>query len=69
MLLLDEPTEGVWHGVIEEITERLRELARGISRDCGAARKDGLEYFAALLCDGPGSYRSLGRICCDMRRS
>jgi branched-chain amino acid transport system ATP-binding protein len=31
MLLLDEPTEGVRHGVIEEITERLRELAQGIA--------------------------------------
>ena len=31
MLLLDEPTEGVWHGVIEEITERLRELAQTIA--------------------------------------
>ena len=31
LLLLDEPTEGVWIGVIEEIGERLRELARSIS--------------------------------------
>jgi urea transport system ATP-binding protein len=31
LLLLDEPTEGVWIGVIEEITERLIELARQIS--------------------------------------
>ncbi len=31
LLLLDEPTEGVWIGVIEEITERLIELARDIS--------------------------------------
>jgi branched-chain amino acid transport system ATP-binding protein len=31
LLLLDEPTEGVWHGVIEEITERLRELAQDIA--------------------------------------
>lgn len=31
MLLLDEPTEGVWHGVIEEITERLRDLAQTIA--------------------------------------
>lgn len=28
LLLLDEPTEGVWIGVIEEIAERLRELVR-----------------------------------------
>ena len=27
VLLLDEPTEGVWIGVIEEITERLVLLA------------------------------------------
>jgi branched-chain amino acid transport system ATP-binding protein len=27
LLMLDEPTEGVWHGVIEEITERLTQLA------------------------------------------
>ena len=31
MLLLDEPTEGVWIGVIEEIAERLAALAREIS--------------------------------------
>jgi branched-chain amino acid transport system ATP-binding protein len=31
LLLLDEPTEGVWVGVIEEITERLAELAREIA--------------------------------------
>jgi branched-chain amino acid transport system ATP-binding protein len=28
LLLLDEPTEGVWIGVIEEISERLRELVK-----------------------------------------
>jgi branched-chain amino acid transport system ATP-binding protein len=28
--LLDEPTEGVWIGVIEEIAERLHDLARDI---------------------------------------
>ena len=31
VLLLDEPTEGVWIGVIEEITERLIDLARDIA--------------------------------------
>lgn len=31
LLLLDEPTEGVWVGVIEEITERLIDLAREIA--------------------------------------
>ncbi|WFU80587.1 ABC transporter ATP-binding protein [Bradyrhizobium sp. CIAT3101] len=31
LLLLDEPTEGVWIGVIEELTERLSELAREIA--------------------------------------
>ncbi|WP_315834663.1 ABC transporter ATP-binding protein [Bradyrhizobium prioriisuperbiae] len=31
VLLLDEPTEGVWIGVIEEITERLIELAKDIA--------------------------------------
>ncbi|MCW5738433.1 MAG: ABC transporter ATP-binding protein [Enhydrobacter sp.] len=28
LLMLDEPTEGVWVGVIEEIAERLRQLSR-----------------------------------------
>ena len=28
LLLLDEPTEGVWVGVIEEIAERLKQLSR-----------------------------------------
>jgi urea transport system ATP-binding protein len=28
LLLLDEPTEGVWSGLIEEIAERLRELIK-----------------------------------------
>jgi len=31
LLMLDEPTEGVWVGVIEEIAERLQQLAREIS--------------------------------------
>lgn len=31
LLLLDEPTEGVWIGVVEEITERLIDLARDIA--------------------------------------
>ena len=31
LLLLDEPTEGVWVGVVEEITERLIELAKEIA--------------------------------------
>jgi branched-chain amino acid transport system ATP-binding protein len=31
LLLLDEPTEGVWVGVIDEITERLVALAREIA--------------------------------------
>jgi len=31
LLLLDEPTEGVWVGVIDEITERLRELIKNIA--------------------------------------
>ena len=31
MLLLDEPTEGVWIGVVEEITERLIDLAKEIA--------------------------------------
>ena len=29
--MLDEPTEGVWVGVIEEIAERMQRLAREIS--------------------------------------
>ena len=28
LLMLDEPTEGVWVGVIEEIAERLKQLSR-----------------------------------------
>lgn len=31
LLLLDEPTEGVWVGVIEEIADRLQQLSREIS--------------------------------------
>jgi branched-chain amino acid transport system ATP-binding protein len=31
VLMLDEPTEGVWVGVIEEIAERLVELSRSMS--------------------------------------
>ncbi|MBI3527772.1 MAG: ABC transporter ATP-binding protein [Betaproteobacteria bacterium] len=31
LLMLDEPTEGVWHGVIDEIAERLEQLARKIA--------------------------------------
>jgi branched-chain amino acid transport system ATP-binding protein len=31
LLLLDEPTEGVWVGVIEEIAERLQKMAERIS--------------------------------------
>jgi branched-chain amino acid transport system ATP-binding protein len=31
MLLLDEPTEGVWIGVVEEITEQLIELGKEIT--------------------------------------
>ncbi len=31
LLLLDEPTEGVWVGVIEEIEQRLRQLAQELS--------------------------------------
>jgi branched-chain amino acid transport system ATP-binding protein len=31
LLLLDEPTEGVWIGVIDEITDRLMELAKEIA--------------------------------------
>jgi len=31
LLMLDEPTEGVWVGVIEEIAERLAELAKSMA--------------------------------------
>jgi branched-chain amino acid transport system ATP-binding protein len=31
LLMLDEPTEGVWHGVVEEIAERLERLAKDIA--------------------------------------
>ena len=29
--MLDEPTEGVWHGVIEEIAQRLEQLTKDIA--------------------------------------
>ncbi len=31
LLMLDEPTEGVWHGVIEEIAQRLEALSQQIA--------------------------------------
>ncbi len=31
LLMLDEPTEGVWHGVVEEIARRLEQLTREIA--------------------------------------
>jgi len=31
LLMLDEPTEGVWHGVVEELAQRLEQLARDIA--------------------------------------
>jgi len=31
VLLLDEPTEGVWIGVIQELTERLKQLVRDMA--------------------------------------
>jgi branched-chain amino acid transport system ATP-binding protein len=31
LLMLDEPTEGVWHGVVEEIAARLEQLAKTIA--------------------------------------
>lgn len=31
LVMLDEPTEGVWHGVIEEIAERLRDLTQKLA--------------------------------------
>ncbi|MBK8015606.1 MAG: ABC transporter ATP-binding protein [Betaproteobacteria bacterium] len=31
LLMLDEPTEGVWHGVIEEIAQRLEQLTQDIA--------------------------------------
>jgi branched-chain amino acid transport system ATP-binding protein len=31
LLMLDEPTEGVWHSVVEEIAQRLEQLARDIA--------------------------------------
>ena len=42
MLMLDEPTEGVWVGVIEEIADRLASCrARMSRRTGGAARRSG----------------------------
>ena len=37
LLMLDEPTEGVWVGVIEEIADRLKQLSREMARDPGRA--------------------------------
>jgi branched-chain amino acid transport system ATP-binding protein len=31
LVMLDEPTEGVWHEVVEEIAQRLEQLARSIA--------------------------------------
>ena len=31
LLMLDEPTEGVWHGLVDEIAERLDQLAKKIA--------------------------------------
>ena len=31
LIMLDEPTEGVWIGVIEEIADRLKQLSKEIS--------------------------------------
>lgn len=31
LLMLDEPTEGVWHGIVDEIAERLDQLTRRIA--------------------------------------
>lgn len=31
LIMLDEPTEGVWHGVVEEIAERLQKLTQDIA--------------------------------------
>ena len=31
LLMLDEPTEGVWHGIVDELAERLQSLARNIA--------------------------------------
>jgi branched-chain amino acid transport system ATP-binding protein len=31
LLMLDEPTEGVWHGVVDEIAQRLDDLAKKIA--------------------------------------
>ena len=31
LLLLDEPTEGVWVGVVEEITDRLKQLVHSMA--------------------------------------
>jgi branched-chain amino acid transport system ATP-binding protein len=31
LLMLDEPTEGVWHGIVDDIAERLQTLAHTIA--------------------------------------
>ena len=62
LLLLDEPTEGVWIGVIEEITERLIALAKEI---CGRHRRAASRSRAARrrlrLCARSRPRRAAGR--------
>ena len=62
LLMLDEPTEGVWVGVIEEIADRLKQLSREMARDPGrAAHRAGARGGAIRLCAWiAGTSRSKG---------
>ena len=77
MLLLDEPTEGVWIGVIEEITERLIVLAKEIAVVIVEQHLDlALRVAAMPMCSIAAGLRSRGRRrkcatirgCCNISR-
>ena len=62
LLLLDEPTEGVWIGVIEEITERLIAAGQGDRRrHRRAASRSRAARRRLRLCAGPRPRRAARR--------
>ena len=69
LLLLDEPTEGVWVGVIEEIAPRLTELATPHrARHRRAAPRAGPRRRPLRLCAGPRAGRARGPVRDDPER-
>ena len=59
LLMLDEPTEGVWVGVIEEIAGRLKQLSRRDGADPGrAAHRARARGREPRLCHGPRACRA-----------